>query len=1095
MILWNDQSWLMERDRPNLYTARTMETTRKPDLNAQVDLRTERPRFGRIIEPAVGFIAVALAVATVWSVPRPTGDLYVALAAGRDIVNGKLGKVDDWSFTTNNAQERRVWVNQNWGTHMLYYGFYRLFGGRDGDRAPDTQPGEAGLLLLKFLIIGAGTICLVLALRRRGNGWPVALLVAAGIIAAGRSFIDLRPNLTTLMFVPVMMHVLYWTGEKPHRSWVAMVVFGLIWANLHGGFIFGLVVMAGWAMSMMLPPLASRESLRMFGPGLLGALMAGAMTLSLPALLETFGLGRAGPGAAKLAAAHVVICVLIYLAVALVSRQLRKGGQRQGGWHEAVPTALLFGLSVAALAVVRGRGGEAIVAAVIGAILLCAAFLAGHALAMSMRDLGGKGGLLAVGALAVVAALGGVPTGLAVAVAGVLVWAIVANLLARQKVEPIEPGAVVRRTWPYLAATVGGFILAGVATPFGLQNLGRTDTTLPFGEIWNLTHPLVVGSGPNSGLWQSVIEWHSIFTPSVDNPTAATFGTSWELFTILGIFAGLLPLRMIWKLRARRPLNIADAVLLTVVIGLCIAVVARAWPVYQLMAARPEFKPYEEQRTAWLWAVLAYGALSFLAATVAVMAGAATWRRWKEEGEGVETLSARDVGLLIFEVVWAVFGVLMAFNARRFIPVGLVLCAPLVARELRWLLGDLPKALVDRAPPARAADKLALGARQGVRSPQPAAVAAGADVTSQVLKAMPFTIVAVVVICVVSLQAHQNLLAYLPGNPIQKERSVLKDMIVYRMFPPGPRNFFRANDLGGHVFNEWRWEGYLHWYCPRLSLFVGGRAQQAYSAETYKLQKEILSGEVDAKVLESPEMKIDWIAVPLGQNYDTFLRQVMLSPGAHWVPVYYDGENMVLANGFTPGGAKAVQQCLEGKFRYPNEVDPNSHDPAVAQLSRAHAILSPLTKTPKEQAVAAAKEAIRDRPMFAAYATLGDAYQASPTPMQPEVAYLRSENERLAKMDWRKENGLQVLRSRAWVLETLGNVYASGFEQKRRELAGLEKQVQEALASGKEAAGLRDRADQLRGQLNAITGLFNEVDGQRKEINDSIGVIAERWRR
>lgn len=1058
------------------------------DEEPEDGLLKEAPRFGRIIEPAVGIIAVALAVVTVWSVPRPTGDLYVALAAGRDIMEGKLNKVDDWSFSTNNEHERRVWVNQNWGTHLLYYGFYKAFGGRDGDKAADTQPGEAGLLLLKFLIIAVGTICLVLALRRRGSGWPVALLVAAGIIAAGRSFIDLRPNLTTLMFVPVMLHVLFWTGEKPHRSWVAMVVFGLVWANLHGGYIFGLFVMGGWAMSLMLPPLVTRGSLRLFGPGLLGAAMAGIMTVSASVLLETLELGKAQPGMAKLAVVHFVLCVLIYIPVVLIGRLLKGGDpQRAAGWQTAAATAALFTTAAIALAVAGGAKGEGLVPAVVSAVLIGLAFLAGHGLATTMKDLGGKGGLLAVGALAVVATVGSAMAGLAVAVGGLLAWAIVMNLLARQKTEPELPRPVVRRTWPYLAATLGGFVLAGIFTPFGLHNLGRTDTTLPFGEMWNLTHWLVVARSADSSLWQQVIEWHSIFTPGTENMTVSTFGTSWEFFTILGIFAALLPLRVAWKLRSRRPLNIADAVLLTATIAFCVAVAARAWPVYQIMESTQEFASYTEQLNAWMAAVIVFAALAFFAGAVAIFAAGTTWRRWKEEGEGVETLSAREVGLLIFEVVWAVFGVLMAFNSRRFIPVGLVLCAPLVARELRWLLGDLPRIFLEwqKVPQG--------GARPagGQSSAAPAAVAT--DLASQVLKAMPFTIVAVLVIMVISVQAKQNLLTYLPGNPLNKEGSVLKDMIVYRMFPPGPKNFILANGLKGRVFNEWRWEGYLHWYCPELSLFLGGRAQQAYSAETYRLQKDILSGAMDTKVLEQPDMKIDWVVVPVNGNYDVFLRQFMTSSQARWAPIYYDGENFVLANPNTPVGAEAVQRCLDGKLKYPGEVDANSAAPAVAQLSRAQAMLSRLTNVPKEQAVAAAKESIRSRPTLAGYATLGEAYQAAKVPLQSEREYLQSEARRLANMDWRVPGGFQILSCRQWVLDTLMGVYGNAYNDKMREATSLERQFQDAVVSGRDAEKLRKEVADLRSQLGGIAQAYDDANSQRMEALELRMGVLKAW--
>ena len=225
--------------------------TGSPATNKAESLLDRAPGgVGRNILIAVALATVVLAVMMVWSVPRPTGDLYVGLAAGRDIMAGKMGQVDDWAFTT----EGRVWINQNWGTNLLYW-------------ISNELGGETGLLVLKVLIILTGTLFLILACRRRDADWPVALIVSAGVIAAGRSFIDLRPNLTTLMFVPVMLHVLYRTAEKPGRIWLTMLVFGVIWANLHGGFTLGLLAIFFWATCVVILPMLGRERLAAWVPG------------------------------------------------------------------------------------------------------------------------------------------------------------------------------------------------------------------------------------------------------------------------------------------------------------------------------------------------------------------------------------------------------------------------------------------------------------------------------------------------------------------------------------------------------------------------------------------------------------------------------------------------------------------------------------------------------------------------------------------------------------------------------------------------------------------------------------------------------------
>ena len=182
------------------------------------------------IELAVCVLVALVCLVGPWMVPRPIGDLYVGLAAGRDAFAGKLGQPDEWSFTT----EGRVWINQNWGTHLVQFLAW-------------TAGQEHGLLVLKALMIMAAAGGVALAARQRGARTSIAILVGGAVLAASWRFVDLRPNLTQLMAVPIMLWLLYRSGKKPHRIWLAMVWLWL-WSNSHGSFIFGLGMMGLWML-------------------------------------------------------------------------------------------------------------------------------------------------------------------------------------------------------------------------------------------------------------------------------------------------------------------------------------------------------------------------------------------------------------------------------------------------------------------------------------------------------------------------------------------------------------------------------------------------------------------------------------------------------------------------------------------------------------------------------------------------------------------------------------------------------------------------------------------------------------------------------
>ena len=65
-----------------------------------------------------GTVILLLLIAAVWSIPRTVSDLNISLAAGRDVLAGKLNTPDDWSFSTNG----NVWINQNWGADVCFAG-------------------------------------------------------------------------------------------------------------------------------------------------------------------------------------------------------------------------------------------------------------------------------------------------------------------------------------------------------------------------------------------------------------------------------------------------------------------------------------------------------------------------------------------------------------------------------------------------------------------------------------------------------------------------------------------------------------------------------------------------------------------------------------------------------------------------------------------------------------------------------------------------------------------------------------------------------------------------------------------------------------
>ena len=200
-------------------------------------------------------IAAVICLTTVWAVPRAIGDLYKSVAGGRDVIEGRLGGPDDWSVLSGkkielserglriSEGEPRVWLNQNWGTDLVYY--YVM-----------THIGGPGMLALKALLLLVAFSMLTSCMRLRGVSTRVAVLTSAMVLLAAHGYIDLRPNLTTLTLSTVMLLLMYLSRTRVYLIWVAAALV-VLWSNMHGGFIFGIGVMGLWTMCLGLTAAAA----------------------------------------------------------------------------------------------------------------------------------------------------------------------------------------------------------------------------------------------------------------------------------------------------------------------------------------------------------------------------------------------------------------------------------------------------------------------------------------------------------------------------------------------------------------------------------------------------------------------------------------------------------------------------------------------------------------------------------------------------------------------------------------------------------------------------------------------------------------------
>lgn len=165
--------------------------------------------------------------ATIWSFGYTrmlNSDLWFHLAAGRLIVSeARLPRTDPWSYTAAGEP----WHNHEWLADILYHLWATTF-------------GIESLIYWEWLVLAATFGLLFHLLRQLSGSSVTAYLLLLFALSLAAPFFDVRPHLWSLL---ASAGLLVWTLPGPQRSWWALPALFLAWANLHGGFVFGLAAL------------------------------------------------------------------------------------------------------------------------------------------------------------------------------------------------------------------------------------------------------------------------------------------------------------------------------------------------------------------------------------------------------------------------------------------------------------------------------------------------------------------------------------------------------------------------------------------------------------------------------------------------------------------------------------------------------------------------------------------------------------------------------------------------------------------------------------------------------------------------------------
>ena len=186
---------------------------------------------------ALWLAAAALLYLTFGYTEMMGSDLWWHLAAGREMLEqGTIRLADPFSYSAAGEP----WRNHEWLADIVFYAWASVF-------------GVPALVYWKWLLVVATYLGLAGVLERTAGDRGAAVLAAALALAVAAPFIDLRPHLYTLAGVVLLLHVAL--GREPRR--LPLCLLFLVWANVHGGFVFGLMALAILAFPWRAPSLAT----------------------------------------------------------------------------------------------------------------------------------------------------------------------------------------------------------------------------------------------------------------------------------------------------------------------------------------------------------------------------------------------------------------------------------------------------------------------------------------------------------------------------------------------------------------------------------------------------------------------------------------------------------------------------------------------------------------------------------------------------------------------------------------------------------------------------------------------------------------------
>jgi len=189
------------------------------------------------------------------SIPVWDYDFWWHIATGRYIVeNGHLPHLDPFSYTSELSENNNLFprfealvLKNYWLSQTIFYLIYKKF-------------GDAGMIFLRAIILMLLLLSVWWGLRRDKVKFYIIFLCLFLLSITVFSFTGERPVLFSLLFSVIVFLLLDDFKKNRTRAIFLLIPLMLLWANLHAGFMIGVIIIGAFIAGETLDIIFKRTS-------------------------------------------------------------------------------------------------------------------------------------------------------------------------------------------------------------------------------------------------------------------------------------------------------------------------------------------------------------------------------------------------------------------------------------------------------------------------------------------------------------------------------------------------------------------------------------------------------------------------------------------------------------------------------------------------------------------------------------------------------------------------------------------------------------------------------------------------------------------